>query len=216
MLPRIFNKLETDPGKDRTGLGLAIVKQIIEAHGGAVSVESTPGAGATFTFTLPPAAAYCGFTDVRHRGTRPERHTPGCRIPRARSRQALSLSKGANLSRWGHGTPPPFRMFARLRRSRWSAPWSVPLRDVLGFIPHQRSRPRVWFLRMTGAKGEAHPKNGQLVPRSAARRPLPGCPRSTSSTGMAALPQENDESRRSAHCDGFLPRRRPGVTTTKP
>ena len=58
MLPRIFDNLETDPGKDGTGLGLALVKQIIEAHGGAVSVESTPGAGATFTFTLPPAAAY--------------------------------------------------------------------------------------------------------------------------------------------------------------
>lgn len=58
MLPRIFDKLETDPGKDRTGLGLAIVKQIVEAHGGAVRVESAPGAGATFTFTLPPAAAF--------------------------------------------------------------------------------------------------------------------------------------------------------------
>ena len=55
MLPKVFDKLETDPGKDGTGLGLAIVKQIVEAHGGAVSVESTPGAGADFAFTLPPA-----------------------------------------------------------------------------------------------------------------------------------------------------------------
>lgn len=55
MLPKIFDKLESDPGKDGAGLGLAIVKQIVEAHGGAVSVESTPGEGAIFTFTLPPA-----------------------------------------------------------------------------------------------------------------------------------------------------------------
>jgi two-component system sensor kinase FixL len=35
------------------GLGLYIVRQIVEAHGGAVRVESTPGAGATFTAELP-------------------------------------------------------------------------------------------------------------------------------------------------------------------
>ena len=53
MLPKVFDKLATDPAKEGTGLGLAIVKQIVEAHGGTVSVESTHGAGATFTFTIP-------------------------------------------------------------------------------------------------------------------------------------------------------------------
>ena len=38
---------------DGAGLGLAITRGIVEAHGGAVSVESSPGVGATFGFRLP-------------------------------------------------------------------------------------------------------------------------------------------------------------------
>jgi two-component system sensor histidine kinase ResE len=45
-------------GSGGTGLGLAIVKQIVEAHGGKVKAQSTPGKGATFSFTLPTISSF--------------------------------------------------------------------------------------------------------------------------------------------------------------
>ena len=44
------DRSRTSPGG--TGLGLAICKHIIEAHKGKISVESTPGIGSIFSFTL--------------------------------------------------------------------------------------------------------------------------------------------------------------------
>ncbi len=60
-LERIFDRFyRVDGARTRerggTGLGLSIVASIVEAHGGRVSVESTPGKGATFKFTLPTIA----------------------------------------------------------------------------------------------------------------------------------------------------------------
>ncbi len=57
-LPGIFEDFrQVDASDTRTfgglGLGLAFVRRIIEAHGGEIGVESRPGQGTTFSFTLP-------------------------------------------------------------------------------------------------------------------------------------------------------------------
>lgn len=56
-LPHIFERFYRVTASEKraqgTGLGLCIAKQIVELHGGEMTVESQPDAGSTFTFTLP-------------------------------------------------------------------------------------------------------------------------------------------------------------------
>ncbi len=57
---RVFERFyRVDRARSRdtggTGLGLSIVKHIVQSHGGEVWVESEPGHGAKFFFTLPQA-----------------------------------------------------------------------------------------------------------------------------------------------------------------
>jgi two-component system, NtrC family, sensor histidine kinase KinB len=56
-LTRVFEPFVQVPGSPSggAGLGLAISRRIVEAHGGQLSVQSEPGKGTTFTFTIPLA-----------------------------------------------------------------------------------------------------------------------------------------------------------------
>ena len=56
LVPRIFRQFWRAKRRGGAGLGLYIVKGLVEAHGGAITVQRAPGGGAEFRFTMPASA----------------------------------------------------------------------------------------------------------------------------------------------------------------
>jgi PAS domain S-box-containing protein len=98
---RVFEPFfTTKPAGLGTGLGLSVVHGIMKAHGGAVSVESRPGAGSTFRlfFPLPAAAARSAAP--------PAPQTASARVLLVDDDAALTFLVQRVLSRAGHAVAP--------------------------------------------------------------------------------------------------------------
>jgi two-component system NtrC family sensor kinase len=67
LVPQIFDPWVTTKGHDKgTGLGLSIARQVVASHGGSISVDNRPGAGAVFTIDLPAVPDRLPAPDVAH------------------------------------------------------------------------------------------------------------------------------------------------------
>lgn len=84
-------------GHEGMGIGMAIAREMVEMHGGALTVESEPGLGSTFTFTLPLGCAHLDPDDIDLIGeaeARPHSIGAGIPLPMPRAESSPPLING--------------------------------------------------------------------------------------------------------------------------
>ncbi|MER6146274.1 SpoIIE family protein phosphatase [Streptomyces sparsogenes] len=105
-LPYLFDRFHRVRGArsrshEGSGIGLALVKDLVELHGGTVSVRSRPGEGSTFTVEVPFGAAHLAADDI---GTGPRLPDGAVRRERTAAYAGEALRR-LRSGTWGEGVP---------------------------------------------------------------------------------------------------------------
>ena len=134
---RIFERFERAISANEAsglGLGLYIAREIVQAHGGDITVESRLGEGSTFTVALPPAAGGADVASARAGTGRAggSRLAGGASAPRSRSKKlpTSEASSGPPLSRGMMWKPA----FSEMKRT-----WGEAVRPRTSTRPHSGS-----------------------------------------------------------------------------
>ena len=90
----IFRRLHTQQEYPGTGIGLALCRRIVQRHGGEITVQSAPGQGAIFAFTIPNETALISETPTAFQAAPSRMFLSACRQD---SNSTATVSEAAHL-----------------------------------------------------------------------------------------------------------------------